>query len=141
MQFRIPQTLDGFESAAHEAGLVSQQALAAAKTRVYPDLPWSVSLRADASWNEESCLQLYCFLYHIDGQHGLKASQLKLVIEILSSSQAGTGLSAAERQTQEALSSSRHGTDLSLSIFFTCQLLQCVEVSTCAYAAASLQIP
>ena len=140
MQFRIPQTLDGFESAAHEGGLVSQEALAAAKTRAEsdPDFPSLVSLRADTSWkfNEESCMQLYCFLYHIHGQHGLKASQLKLVTEVLNSA----GLSAAEPQPHEALSSSHHSTDLSLSIFFTCQMLQRVEVGTCTHAAAGLQI-
>ena len=140
MQFRVPQTLDGFETAAHEGGLVSREALAAAKTRADPNLPWSFSLRArqgDASWNEERCLQLYCFLHHIDGQHGLKASQLKLVTQVLSSA----GLSAAEPKADGAFSGSLHATDLSLSIFFTCQMLQHVEVSTCRDAAAGLQIP
>ena len=140
MQFRIPQTLDGFETAAYEGGLVSPEALAAARTSAEPNLPWSFSPRAgqgDVSWNEERCLQLYCFLHHIDGQHGLKASQLKLVTQVLSSA----GASAAEPKTDEALSSSRHGTDLSLSIFFTCQMLQRVEVSTSTDAAAGLQSP
>ena len=142
LNFRIPQSLDGFETAVLEGGFVSQEALAAARTRADSNLPWSDSLitgQGDASWNEESCMQIYCFLYHVGGQHAQKASQLKLVAQFLSSA----SLSAAEPKSKidEALSSSGHGTDLSLSVFFTCHLLQRVEVSTCTYAAAGLQIP
>lgn len=124
MQFRIPQTLDGFETAAREGGLVSQEAFAAAKSKPPPSLKRAG--RGDAIWNEESCVQLYSFLYHIDG-HGLKASQLQLVAQAVSSA----GLSAAEPNQALDSSCSHNGTDLSLSIFFTCQMLQHVEVSPC----------
>lgn len=132
MQFRIPQTLDGFETAAREGCLVSQEAFAAAKSRALPSLKRLVRAgEGDAIWNEESCVQLYSFLYHIDG-HGLQASQLQLVAQAISSA----GLSA----TNQASGCSHHGTDLSLSIFFTCQMLQHVEVSACTCAAARLQL-
>ena len=142
MQFRIPQTLDGFETAAREGRLVSQEALATVKTRADSNVPWSDSLKSgqlqgNVSWNEESCMHIYCFLYHVDGQYGQKASQLKLLAQFLSSA----GLSAAEQTCDEEPSSCRHGTDLSLSIFFTSQMLQRIEVSICTYAAAGLQMP
>ena len=130
LYFRIPQTLDGFETAAREGGLVSEEAFAAATAR--PDLS---SLRAltrsgrdgqvHASWDEDCCEQLYCFLHHLRGERGLKASRLQQVAEASSSA----GLSATAEHPQAA--SNSHGTALSLSIFFTCQMLQHVEVSAC----------
>lgn len=135
MQFRIPQTLDGFETAAREGSLVSQEAFAAAKSRPPASLKKLIKAgQGDSIWNEGSCVQLYGFLYHVDS-HGLKASQLQLVAQAVSSA----GLSAAD--PNQASSCSRNGTDLSLSIFFTCQMLQHVEVSACPCAAAGLQLP
>ena len=124
MHFRIPQTLDGFETAAREGGLVSQDAFAAATART--DLR---SLRSDrdgqvhANWDEDCCMQLYCFLSHLRQEPGLKVSRLQQLAEALSSA----GVSATAEQPQAT--SYPHGTALSLSIFFTCQMLQHVEVS------------
>ena len=136
MHFRIPQTLHGYETAAREGGLVSQQAFASATAQARADLsslqPNSRSARddqVDAILNEESSVQLYYFLCHLDGERGLKASQLQLVARTLSSA----GLSAAKQN--QASSNPHHGTALSLSIFFTCQMLQRVEVSACTCAA------
>lgn len=126
MHFRIPQTLDGFETAAREGGLVSHEAIGAATATT--DLN---SLRSErdgqvhASWNEDCCMQLYCFLHNLKGERRLKASQLQLVAQAISAA----GVSAAD--VQHKASSKPHGTALSLSIFFTCQMLQHVEVSTC----------
>lgn len=144
MQFRIPQSLDGFETAALASGLVSQHGLATAKasedlSSLQPEPP--VKLRRDSrqslAWTKSRCTQVYSFLHRLDAEHGPTASQLQLFTRALNSA----GTYAVEHLTNSAPHANEGSMELgylssesaiSLSFFFTCHMLQCIEVSVCA---------
>ena len=142
MHFRIPQSLDGFETAALVGGLVSQHGLATAKASAalssLPDRSFKSrrDSRESLAWTETRCSQLYSFLDRLDGEHGPTASELQLVTRALNS--AGTyaidHLSHRAAHDNEGSVEPGHSrvsseSSMSLSVFFTCHMLQHVEVS------------
>ena len=135
--FRIPQSLDGFETAALAAGLASRQTFrTTTATADLSSLQMAAKARRggeQASWTEENCSQLYSFLLQLDGEQGPTASQLQLVASFLTSSgnyaveQLVSGPPEGSDEAPETGCTSPEAA-VSVSIFLTCQMLQRVQV-------------